>query len=323
MMSGEKGSRKKSEESNRKREFREKFAVKLRHARENAGLSQDAVANKLGVNTQTIVNYEGRRSLPDAFTLSKLSECLQADLNTLLDPSVQRPGARRHPLELGIDLLSSARDLGLIGLYRSRLVALRPYAEHLRSESSFIRIVGSSIRGLLQAIPGVIEILEDRHNKEVDIQVVLSSPLFSFLREPIEGRRQGGIWDEIEEAWTLLTSTSGTGAGLGNEQVRFFPGAPTVFLLATSSRMVLNPYPYGSEAYRTLCLEVEPGPSADNIYEAYMREHFEKAWRNSVVGEEGFFKGVADEWIEEGRKILTEQTSAAPTPLNLPRRGNR
>ena len=311
-------SRKQVDESAKKEQkkfYSARFAEKLRAARERLGKSQEAVAADLKVNTQTIINYENKRSLPDAFHLAKLAESLRVNLDTLLDPAIESPAAVRDPLQAALHLITSASELGVVGFHRTRGGGLREFTQHLRTEIKEVFIVASSIRGLTEGLPDFADILQDLHRKDVDIKVVLSSPLFSFLREPIESRRSGAIWDEIMEAAQMLTKTDGK-IGLDDRNVRFFPGTPTVFLLATSRRMLLNPYTYGTMAYQTFCVEVQrPPESTESVYDVYLREHFTKAYQNSIpcneLREHLDSKKEWCDWVDQGREYLEEMMKTA------------
>lgn len=57
---------------------------KLKTARMNAGMTQEQVAETVGVSRQTISNWENGRSLPDVMSLIKISDLYQISLDDLL-----------------------------------------------------------------------------------------------------------------------------------------------------------------------------------------------------------------------------------------------
>ncbi len=296
-----------------KDKFKKQFGEKLRLAREKRLLSREALSEKIGsiVTPATIEHYEHGVSLPDAFVLDRIAEVLGIDVNSLVRSGEERVKALTNPLKLAIDLLVRAEELGVVGFYPSRQAALQSFVERLEMEREEIIVVGSSIRGLRVAIPNLGEMFKEKLKEGVDIKIVLSSCFFSFLREPIELRAQGAIFNEIKEAWTILTSQ----LKFPKEKVRFFPGTPTVFLVSTPSRMILNPYPYGKEAYSSFCIEVELKATPDCIFRTYRREHFEEAWKNSVACDAQFFPQEewvdAQQWMESGRKVLESMMAFA------------
>jgi len=76
-----------------------KFGEKLREQREQAGLSQDALAEIVGVSRVTIANYERGANYPqDRKVYSRLAEAFQVDVNYFLteDEEFLTQAAERH-----------------------------------------------------------------------------------------------------------------------------------------------------------------------------------------------------------------------------------
>jgi len=76
----------------------------IRDLRERAGLTQEAMAEKLFVTRQTVSNYETGKTRPDLDMLVKIAEILGTDANTVLyglpvPPDRQR--ALKHLTETG------------------------------------------------------------------------------------------------------------------------------------------------------------------------------------------------------------------------------
>lgn len=63
------------------------LADKLRTARENAGLSQQAAADKAGIYQATIARYETNERVPTLGVLYKLAEAYGVDVCDLLPPA--------------------------------------------------------------------------------------------------------------------------------------------------------------------------------------------------------------------------------------------
>ena len=61
-----------------------KISQNIKRQRIQKGLSQEELAQKLFVTRQTVSNYETGKSNPDLDTLTKLSEILETDVETLL-----------------------------------------------------------------------------------------------------------------------------------------------------------------------------------------------------------------------------------------------
>lgn len=61
-----------------------KLGEKIRHYRKGQGLTQEQVAERLGVSTPAVNKWENDNSYPDITLLSPLARLLNTDLNTLL-----------------------------------------------------------------------------------------------------------------------------------------------------------------------------------------------------------------------------------------------
>jgi flavin-binding protein dodecin len=78
--------------------------------------------------------------------------------------------------------------------------------------------------------------------------------------------------------------------------IRFWRGAPTIFLLFTTERMLANPYTYKSEAYQTVTFEIARTGSSEDIFSQYALNHFQRAWDSSDVVS----------WYEAKRQLVKE-----------------
>ena len=65
------------------------FSDTLRKLRTEAGLSQQALADKMYVTRSTVVRWETGSRLPDAAMIARLSEVLDVDVNMLLSAAAQ------------------------------------------------------------------------------------------------------------------------------------------------------------------------------------------------------------------------------------------
>ena len=55
-----------------------------------------------------------------------------------------------------------------------------------------------------------------------------------------------------------------------------------MFGIATTERMLLNPYPYENESRRCMSLIIRKTEEPDDIYHQYLTGHFENPWKNAV-----------------------------------------
>jgi len=164
-------------------------------------------------------------------------------------------------------LFGAAEKAGLEVVFPDRNEALRHFRHFLEDEPEEVAIVGSSLLGLLMFAKGFEEIVCRNPSK---FKFILTHPEFSHAREGPEGRDNNVIEGEIVEAIHKLTHW-----GVPVDSIQLYKGSPTVFMIATSERMLLNPYPYGMEAYHSFCIEVS---SRGFIYPHYLERHFRKIW---------------------------------------------
>lgn len=66
------------------------FAQTLRNLRTERGLTQQELAKQLYVTRSTVGRWENGTRLPDATTISRLSQCLGVDVGTLMSPHARR-----------------------------------------------------------------------------------------------------------------------------------------------------------------------------------------------------------------------------------------
>lgn len=179
----------------------------------------------------------------------------------------------------------SCTQLGVQGVYLTRSEALLAFAWFLDAEitkalerkPARIWFVSSSIKGFLTTAMGDFDgrtMMSRIAKSGCDLRIMMTDPTKADSRAAQEGRAEGEIPGEISMNLASLKRM-----GVSREHVKFYPGVPTVFGIATSERMLLNPYPYETEAFRCFSLIVYKtiDPSSD-IYNQYLEFHFELPW---------------------------------------------
>jgi hypothetical protein len=160
-------------------------------------------------------------------------------------------------------LFSASQMVGITTAYENREVALlernsngedaNSFLRHMKDEPKLI-VVGSSLLGLRMYIPRLAQYLRWRKDKpSYETKFLLTHPCFSSLREDQEKRSQGQIRKEIQDTLRFLEKDCALDL---KKSLRFYKGTPTCFMIITSNAMLLNPYPYQTEAYKAFCLEV-------------------------------------------------------------------
>jgi hypothetical protein len=183
-------------------------------------------------------------------------------------------------------MMDAASRMGLEHLFESRDQALATFAgyltdeikRHKRKEEASIWIVGTSIRGFLVPTQGMgADILTDAAACGCEVRILMTEPHIAEGRTRQEGRGPGDTAaEEIRSSVQQLKSF-----GIQRQSIRYYAGAPTVFTIATASRMLLNPYPHTRESHRCFSLIVRRTESDNDIYHQYKKYHCEKPWENA------------------------------------------
>ena len=255
------------------------FGEKLRAIRQRLGLTQPQLADICGVKRQTISSWEGGKTSPDVKALYLLrdwcaSQDVPLDLGDLLGE--KRVDWLNTPLGFTINLLQVIEQTGIRGVYPSRAEALAAFYPFIE-QAVAIYVTASSFLGIRAVAPERVSALLQEKAAKVEFRILMTHPEVSEWREKQEGRRPGSIKIEIEETVETLKRW-----GVREDHIRFYRGAPTVFMIYTPTRMLLNPYTYETEAYRTLTLEVAPTGHPNDVFTQFRDNHFKKPWNRGV-----------------------------------------
>jgi transcriptional regulator with XRE-family HTH domain len=257
------------------------FGEQLKQTRIRLDFTQEELASRLGVKRQTLSSWESGTTTPDVQMLFRLKQLAKEsknqpiDLGDLLGENHWDVG--RTPLSFAIGLLQMIDTLGIRNVYRNRTEALNGFYPFLEKESESIGIVCSSLMGLIRVGPQkVVQVLAQKARENVSYKILMTHPRVSKLREAQEIRKEGTIESEIWESIKVITDW-----GIPRESIRFYDGAPTVFLIFTPERMLLNAYPYATEAFKVFTLEVGRTEGTEDIYTQYLTNHFQRPWEGS------------------------------------------
>jgi hypothetical protein len=195
---------------------------------------------------------------------------------------------RLNNLTPSFSLLSSGTKYGVENIHLNRAQALENFNWFLDSElkkafsnqESRIWIVSSSIKGLLTIVTDNFDgkrLFENIRDSNCKMRILMTHPEFADFRAVQEKRQKSEIPDEIKMNISILKNY-----GVKRESIKFYKGTPTVFGIATTDRMLLNPYPYQSEAFRCFSITVfKTINENEDIFHQYLRYHFEEPWEIS------------------------------------------
>lgn len=186
------------------------------------------------------------------------------------------------------EYLERSHRLGVRMVHPERKQALHTFLSYVDSyvqnraiSKRELIFVGSSLKGVIQENPAFATQLERilekvrEHQDECSCFFLLTHPFYSRYREAQEDRPLTGIAKEILHAIAWLEARREKAK---NIKIKVYKGTPTNFMIATTERMLINPYPYQVEAYKCFCLEVETNENPDAIHRAYYINHFYKPW---------------------------------------------
>lgn len=227
-------------------------------------------------------------------------------------------------LRISTDFLKHSNILGLEMVYPDRETALKDFAPLMREQASIkgregkLIIVGSSVKGMVEVVRDLDEIIRAAtDNEDCNLRILLTHPKYSRFRENQEERPPGAIEDEIfnnirflENIWGNCKKYSEYCTNL-DYVTKLYKGTPTCFMIIAGDRMLINPYPYEREAYKSFCLhvrKVDTGKKEEgiqrSIYEQYYQTHFLSPWeRNALPYKHYFLQGpIPDsEWLENNK----------------------
>ena len=235
------------------------------------------------------------------------SSVIEKSLREKMDQLAQSLSSSVGRLNSTTEYLDRSHKLGVRMVHPDRKQALQAflsYAERYVQNRAISRreliFVGSSLKGVIQENPAFAlqleEILEGvRLDPDgCDCYFLLTHPFYSRYREAQEDRPVTGIAKEILHAISWLEARRGDAS---NIKIRVYKGTPTCFMIATSERMLINPYPYQVEAYKCFCLELEANENPDSIHRAFFVNHFYKPWYGEEKREDHYLQPNALDYV--------------------------
>lgn len=182
-----------------------------------------------------------------------------------------------------IAFLSKIRKSGIYDVFRSRADSLRAVIPDVEEETNEVVLVGSSLKGLIGVGYTAVgqaqrmrEVLISALKRKIQVNILMTNPEVAHHRSQQEGRVDGDIEAEILENLMYLVKLKHDNPEMASKlTVKLYNGTPTIFMVATSRLMMINPYPYYSTAYGSFSFLIEEG---SDLYRAYYPSHYSAAW---------------------------------------------
>jgi transcriptional regulator with XRE-family HTH domain len=97
-------------------DFRKELGMRVQQFRKRSGLTQEKLAEQIGVATETISRLEGGRALTGVETFQKIAEVLKVDLAVLFRISTSKKKDNRYRRLDQVEAMIENRKLGEIDL---------------------------------------------------------------------------------------------------------------------------------------------------------------------------------------------------------------
>ena len=200
-------------------------------------------------------------------------------------------------------LLTHGSMLGLQDVYPDRDSAMAAFRQVIQDElrpNGRLWIFGSTLRGVKLA-GDVGAAVQHLH---CQVRVLCTHPRYAEDRAEDEGRPFGSIPEELRVSLRELRFHDVT-----SDHVRLVRATPTLFGICATDRMLINPYPFGIEAYRGPTFIVrKTSETSPGIFEFYEKHHFEKAWDRGEAVPDDIWKAA----VPQKRQPRTPEIEPAP-----------
>ena len=184
-------------------------------------------------------------------------------------------------------LLSKIQTAGIADVFRNRLEGTAKIMESLAEESTQFFVIGSSLKGLVgvafdeeDEYASVWRIIKDALQRKVKINIMLTHPGVAHYRSRPEGRSEGDIAAEIVENLIYLVMYKMENPKLADHiKIKLYNGTPTMFIMGTTRKMLVNPYPYYTTGSSSFSFLIEGGSP---VFASYYHSHYRAAWLDSA-----------------------------------------
>ncbi|HEX3043957.1 MAG TPA: hypothetical protein VHY08_04310 [Bacillota bacterium] len=192
-----------------------------------------------------------------------------------------------QPMET-LNFITKIHSAGISDVFRSRADGVDKVLKSLEYEKRQLVIAGTSLKGVVgiafdeeHEYQGVWDALKDALRNKVRINILMTHPEAAYYRAQPEGRLPGEIEAEILDNLIYLVMFKAENPKIAEYlNIKLYSGAPTVFLMASSHKMLVNPYPYYATGSSSFSFLVECDSA---MYNSYYNNHYRAAWLDSKL----------------------------------------
>jgi hypothetical protein len=188
-------------------------------------------------------------------------------------------------------IVHDCQSLGVVGMHLTRVDALNQFSGHIlheieraeRGQDALLWFVCTDLKGFLNTEThefnpqGMIRAAAAQPT--LNLRILMADPEYTVARS---GDR--GDSEEFRQRTYAFVALLQREYGIKAAAIRFYAFRPSVFAIATSRHMLLNPYPLGEQAHRCTAIivtrtgDAKADGDARDIYSQYIRTHFERTW---------------------------------------------
>jgi hypothetical protein len=180
-------------------------------------------------------------------------------------------------------LLSKIQTAGIADVFRNRLEGTSKIVQSLTEENSQFFVVGTSLKGLIgvafdeeDEYADIWKALKDAMQRKVKINIIMTNPGVAHYRSRAEGRPDGAIESEIIENLIYLIMYKMENPKLTDYiKIKLYNGPPSLFMMGTTRKMLVNPYPNYTTASSTFSFLIDGGSP---LFAAYYHSHYRAVW---------------------------------------------
>jgi hypothetical protein len=237
----------------------------------------------------------------------RLGRELSARTLASVPQAVERDASANYEQQFDVgraDQLEAVTTIGIESLFQTRIDSLVYFGKHLDAEiqrsqigsSARVWIVCTSLKGFLEVSVGTFDgrvKMREIVQSGCDLRIMMANPEGADIRARQENRTVGEIFNEVRDTVKELRDI-----GVKRDAIRLYRGAPTVFTIATTDYMLLNPYPFQRKAFRCFSIVVRRTDDPTySIFHQYLGSHVEAIWHdpNTVAAAD-----VVESWSSGG-----------------------
>jgi len=232
--------------------------------------------------------YRGELS---ATIRAEVTDALERSTSTMSALITDSTSATVASLREATAIVQDSQALGVSRVHLTRVDALNRFSKHMadeierahRGQPGRLWFVCTDLKGFLDPETNKFNpqelIRAAAAEPTLDMRILMADPEYTAARS--EGSHTAM---ELRQRSQAMVHRLQSEYGVKASAIRFYSFRPTVFAIATTSHMLLNPYPLEGQGHRCMSVVVNRTSAVDadgharDIYSQYLKSHFESTW---------------------------------------------